>query len=134
MESTEGLDETLPAVFAAANILPTQYYWALRHRTGLDGERKLMFAVLEDGVRCYLKNMDAKSRRQRILFFEVRNWMKAEGNNGPFSFELLCHEFGMESSRVRNALEGRRRLALAQAANSRTLTAMRVSLSRGLRA
>jgi hypothetical protein len=80
---------------------------SLRNRNYLDGERKLMFAVLEDGVQCYLKNMDARSRRQRILFFEVRDWMKAGRNNGPFSFELLCQEFGTEGSRVRNALESK---------------------------
>jgi hypothetical protein len=133
VESTEGVDETLPGAFAPAVILPTQY-WALRHRTSLDGERKLMFAVLEDGVRCYLKNMDARSRRGRILFYEVRDWMQTEGNKGPFSFELLCQEFGMDSSRVRNALEGRRRLALAQAAKARTPAAMRASSSCGLHA
>jgi hypothetical protein len=133
VESTEGVDETLPGVFAPRIILPTQY-WALRRRTGLDGERKLMFAVLEDGVRCYLKNMDARSRHRRSLFFEVRAWMEAEGNNGPFSFELLCQEFGMDSSRVRNALEGRRRLALAQAAKASTPAAMRASSSCGLHA
>ena len=80
-----------------------------------------MFAVLDDGVRCYLKNMGAKSRQRRILFFEVQAWMKAEHNHGPFSFELLCQEFGMESSRVRNALE--RRLALAQVAKGKTVPA-----------
>jgi len=85
----------------------------------LEGERKLMFAVLEDGVRCYLKNMDTRSRRRRSLFFEVRDWMEAEDNDGPFAFELLCHEFGLESSRVRKALE--RRLVLAQAARGRTV-------------
>ena len=47
-----------------------------------------MFAVLEDGVRCYLKNMDARSRRQRILFYEVLDRMKSGCDNGPFSFEL----------------------------------------------
>jgi hypothetical protein len=102
----------------------------LRHRSGLEGERKLMFAVLEDGIRCYLKSMDAKSRRRRTLFFEVRDWMEAEGNNGPFSFELLCQEFGMDSSRVRKVLE--RRLAQARAAIGRTPTAMRAGSSRDL--
>jgi len=127
VESTEVLEETLPGVFTSAIILPSQYYWALGHRTCLDGERKLMFAVLEDGVRCYLKNMDANSRRRRILFFEVRDWMKAEASKGPFSFELLCQEFGMDGARVRNALEGLR--ALAQGAKGRTLAATRASLS-----
>jgi hypothetical protein len=121
VESTEVLDEILPGAFAAAIILPSQYYWALRHRTSLDGERKLMFAVLEEGVRCYLKNMDARSPRKRSLFFEVREWIQAEDNDGPFSFELLCQEFGLESSRMRNALEGRH--TLAQAAKGRTAPA-----------
>ena len=80
-----------------------------------------MFAVLEDGVRCYLKNIDARSRRRRILFFEVLDWMKPDADNGPFSFELLCQEFGMEGSRVRNALKGR--LAPAPAPNGRTMPA-----------
>ncbi len=132
MERTQVLEETLPGVFASAIILPSQYYSALGHRTCLEGERKLMFAVLEDGVRCYLKNMDAKSRRRRILFFEVWDWMKAEANQGPFSFELLCEEFGMDGTRVRNALEGLR--SLAQGAKSRTPAAMQASSSPGMHA
>ncbi len=127
MESTEVLDETLSGVFAPAVILPAQYYWALKNRN-LDGEHKLMFAVLEDGVRCYLKNMDARSRRRRILFYEVRDWMKPDCNNGPFSFDLLCQEFGMEGSRVRDALE--RRLGVARAAKEKAVPALRASSPR----
>lgn len=122
MESAEGGDERSPGTFAPAIILPTQYFSPLRHRTGLDGERKLRLAVLEDGIECYLKNMNAKSRLRRILFFQVRDWMKADYGDGPFSFDLLCQEFGMDSSRVRNALERRRATA-----KGRTLTAMRAS-------
>ena len=124
MENTQGLEESLSSVFAPAIILPTQY-WALKRGIALDGERKLMFAVLEDGIRCYLKNMNAKSRRQRILFFEVLDWMKGKDQYGPFSFDLLCEEFGMEGSRVRNALETR--LGRAQAAKQRAVPAMRAS-------
>jgi hypothetical protein len=76
-----------------------------------------MLAVLEDGVRCYLKNMHAVSPRKRNLFFEVREWIHAKDNDGPFSFELLRQEFGLDSSRVRNALEGRH--TVAQAAKRR---------------
>jgi len=126
VESTEVLYETVSGVFAPAIILPTQYYWAC-HRAFWDGERKLMFAVLEDGVRCYLKNMDASSRRGRILFFEARDWMNAESNHGPFSFELLCQEFGMDGGQVRDALERRR--AVARAAKGRNLEVMRASSS-----
>lgn len=125
MESTQGLDETVAGACTPAIILPARYYWALRHRTWLDGERKLMLAVLDDGVQCYLKNIGARSRHRRILFFEVRAWMKSKHNHGPFSFELLCQEFGIESARVRNALETR--LALAQLAKRKTVPAKAAS-------
>ncbi len=127
MESAEGVDERLSGAFAPAIILPVQYFSALRHPTSLDGERKLRLAVLEDGIECYLRNMNAKSRLRRILFFQVRDWMKANYGDGPFSFDLLCQEFGMDSSRVRNALERRRATG-----KGRTLTAMRASSSRDL--
>jgi hypothetical protein len=78
--------------------------------------------VLEDGIECFLKNMRRESRLRRILFFQVRDRMKADYGDEPFSFDLLCQEFGMNSSRVRNALEGRRATA-----KGRTLTAMRAS-------
>jgi hypothetical protein len=120
LESTTGLEEPLPGIFAPSIILPAQYYWALQNRNCLDAERKLMFAVLADGIQCYLKNMGASSRSRRILFYEVLDWMKSGCDNGPFSFDLLCHEFGMEGSRVRSVLE--RRQALAQAAKGRTVT------------
>jgi len=113
MGSNDTAQDTALDLFGSSTILPAQYYSTLTHRGSLEGERKLMFAVLEDAIQCYLKNMDAKTGRRRILFFEVRDWMKREGNTGPFSFELLCHEFGMESARVRNTLEGRRALARA---------------------
>jgi len=113
MGSNDIPQESALDVFGSSTILPAQYYPALTHRGGLEGERKLMFAVLEDAVQCYLKNMDAKTGRRRILFFEVRDWMQRDGNSGPFSFELLCHEFGMEGTRVRTILEGRRALARA---------------------
>jgi hypothetical protein len=57
-------------LFEPVIILPSQY-WALKRGAGLDRERKLLLAVLEDGIRCYLKNMNAKSRCQRTLLFEV---------------------------------------------------------------
>lgn len=129
MESAEGVDESLSGTFAPAIILPAQYFSALRHRTGLDGERRLRLAVLEDGIECYLKNMNAKSRLRRILFFQVRDWMKADYGDGPFSFDLLCQEFGMDGSHVRNALERRRATA-----KGRTLTAMLASSCRDLHA
>ena len=64
-------------------LLPVQYNDLMRRRSALEGEHKLMFAVLEDAVESYLKHMNAKSRQRRLLFCEVQNWMNAKGRFGP---------------------------------------------------
>ena len=111
MEARKARPRICPWYSRRRLFLPAQYYWALRHRALLDGERKLRFAVLEDGLQCFLRNMGAKSRGRRSLFFEAWAWMKAKDGNGPFSFDLLCEEFGMQSSQVCKTLE---RIAFAQ--------------------
>lgn len=81
----------------------------MRRRQGLDGERRLLLAVLEDAVECYLKNMNAKDRRRRVLFYEVCNWMNTKNRVGLFTYETLCEALGIEANRLRAALEKRRR-------------------------
>jgi len=66
-----------------------------------------MFAVLEDAVECYLKHMNAKSRRRRLLFYEVQNWIDAKNRVGLFSYNTLCESLGINARGLRAALESR---------------------------
>jgi hypothetical protein len=108
VEIIDRLEETLPGRFEPDTLMPAQYYDIMKRRHSLEGEHKLMFAVLEDAVECYLKNMNAKHRKQRILFYEAQNWMSAKNKIGLFAFETLCDALAINPEGLRRALEQRR--------------------------
>ena len=86
----------------AGLLMPAQYADLVRRNHTLEGELKLLMAVLEDAIRCYLRNVDAKDSERRREFIEVRNWFESTvaGPAGIFSFENLCEALGIESRRL----------------------------------
>jgi hypothetical protein len=85
--------------------MPAQYADLVRRSNTLEGEKKLLMAVLEDAIRCYLRNVEAPEGEHRREFLEVRNWFKREqgavaGPAGIFSFENLCEALGLEPHRL----------------------------------
>jgi hypothetical protein len=99
------LQESLADQFVPDILLPVQYYDLMRRRNRLEGAHRLALAVLEDAVECYLKNMNAKSRQRRILFYEVQNWMNDKNRVGMFSYETLCETVGLDAKSLRTALK-----------------------------
>lgn len=83
-------------------LLPVQYVDLVRRNQVIEGELKLLLAVLEDAIRCYLRNANAKDGERRRDFVEVRNWFEAGGGAagagpaGIFSFNNLCDALGIE--------------------------------------
>ena len=53
------------AVFEMGPVVPVQFYDLIRRSAFLDGETRLVFAVLEDAVRTYLRLRDSSRRRGR---------------------------------------------------------------------
>jgi hypothetical protein len=102
---SDRLQKSFASQFEPDTLLPVQYYELTRRRNLLEGERKLMFAVLEDATECYLKNMNAKSRWRRILFYEAQNWMNARDRAGLFSYETVCEVFSIDAKSLRTALK-----------------------------
>ncbi len=86
--------------FDAGLVLPGQYADLVRRNHVIEGELKLLLAVLEDAIRCYLRNVNSKEGERRRDFVEVRNWF--EGNRTGalggdiFSFENLCAALSIE--------------------------------------
>src|SRR5258708_8343317 len=77
----------LPNIFQGSDILPIQYNDLFRRGTSSDAERRLLFALLEDGIRCYLRYRDAeRNSPQRLEFLEASNWLNSENDDGPFAF------------------------------------------------
>ena len=90
-------------------LLPGQYNDLCRRRHQLQGELKLMFAVLEDAIHCYLRHMNANGRKRRKLFYDVRHWINSRHGEALFEFETLCEAFGINAGRLRAMLEQQRR-------------------------
>jgi hypothetical protein len=86
----------------AGILMPAQYADLVRRNHTLEGELKLLMAVLEDAIRCYLRNADAKDGERRREFVEVRGWFESTvaGPAGIFSFENLCEALGIEPQRL----------------------------------
>jgi hypothetical protein len=93
-------DESPPLekAFDAGLLLPGQYADLVRRNHVIEGGLKLLLAVLEDAIRCYLRNVDAKDGEHRRDFVEVRNWFEGNGNRRGdiFSFENLCEALGID--------------------------------------
>ena len=74
-------------------IVPSQYNDLVRRRSaGFEGERRLLWAVLQNAINIYLANMRCATGKQRDEFEEVCGWFRpSEEQRGRlFSFETIC--------------------------------------------
>jgi hypothetical protein len=106
MELVERMEEMIDG-YAPDILLPEQFNELRRRRHELTGELRLMFAVLEDAIHCYLHHMNAKSRQRRILFYEVRDWMNSKHSKGIFAYGTLCDALGIDPDRLHKVLQQR---------------------------
>jgi hypothetical protein len=93
MSDEKGIDTGL--------LLPGQYVDLVRRNHVIEGELKLLLAVLEDAIRCYLRNVNARDGERRRDFVEVRSWFEGGGHSSArradiFSFDNLCAALGIE--------------------------------------
>src|SRR5579875_253593 len=102
------LEASLPATFRGDLVLPGQYYDIVGRKQWQDGEYRLAFAVLADAVACYYKYRNAKGRKGRLLFEEVRLWMHSRTRSGIFAFRNLAEILGIDPDALIAALEKRR--------------------------
>jgi len=105
LQECSGPDPWLSARFEPDFLVPVQFFDLTRRRSMLDGETRLVFAVLEDAVRCYVKTVNSARRCDREQYDEVQRWFQAEaGIHSPFSFEYVCDVLGIEPASLRSRL------------------------------
>jgi hypothetical protein len=63
----------------------------------LTGTKALMLAVLEEGIRSYL-------RGSRALAHEAEFWILSQRQRSPFAFTVVCEILGLDPDAVRKAL------------------------------
>jgi hypothetical protein len=100
-----GPDPWLSARFEPDFLVPVQFFDLTRRRSMLDGETRLLFAVLEDAVRCYVKTVSSSRRSDREQFEEVQHWFDSDsGSRSPFSFEYVCDVLSIAPDSLRSRL------------------------------
>lgn len=72
----------------------------------LEGEKRLMIAVLERAVDDYRTYANIPTGRGRWLLREVAAWFESSAT-GPFNFEGICQATGLDPDFIRKRLGGR---------------------------
>jgi len=104
---------------SSGQILPAQYNDLIRRRSsGFEGEYRLLWSVLEQAIRTYLRNLECTTPKQCSEFEEVRRWFRPAREEarpqGLFAFETICELLEIDSERLFKELESIRTRALAK--------------------
>ncbi|MCC6932864.1 MAG: hypothetical protein IT292_06390 [Deltaproteobacteria bacterium] len=96
-------DPFVSSLFQPDVMLPSQFQEdAERGFTG--GERKLMAAILADGVEAYIsKSLSAKVSKSKANN-EAMEWIETTDTNYPFSFDNVCFSLGIDANYLRLGL------------------------------
>ena len=107
-------------VLASEVLMPSQYYAA----RAITPHHRLLLAILEDAIRCFQNNLEAKTIRRRRLFRETEHWLFETKDAGFMSCPTVCESLGISSVALRRSLrewqkatrEGRRASRLGRRA------------------
>jgi len=100
---SEAVDETVP-LFQPDTLLPAQFFSAIRERGTVEGEKRLMAAVLADAIETYMKQADALDSRGQQLFLEADQWLFGSPTSWLFSYRNICDVLGLDPEYVRIGL------------------------------
>ena len=97
-------EDRVQELFQPDTLLPSQYFDRLRRRASIDGERRLMVAILEDAVDVYRKQAGARDRKRRHLFEDAEAWIESAERSWIFSFENICDMLSIDAEYLRKGL------------------------------
>jgi len=96
--------EGLADLFAPDIVLPEQFFEGARRDSYASGEKALMLAVLEDGIRCFQEHLRNPRSNPRLLSAQAEAWIRAVDYEWPFSFNNVCETLGIDPGALRGAL------------------------------
>ena len=83
-------DDFLARILEPDTFLPSQFYGNGGLSRHLEGERRLMIAILKDAVECLEKYRGAKSSAGRALYENAVEWIEDKNMGWLFSFSNIC--------------------------------------------
>jgi hypothetical protein len=85
-------------------VLPEQVFAAFGGGAALQPEKRLMLAVLEDGVASYQRHALSETPGGRAEFYEAVRWLRRNDEHWPFSFLNVCRTLDLDPSAIRRGL------------------------------
>lgn len=97
-------DDFLARILEPDVFLPSQFYGTGGLSRQLEGEKRLMIAILKDAVECLDKYRGAKSSSGRSHYQNALEWIQDPGTDWLFSFINICDLLGFDPDYLREVL------------------------------
>jgi hypothetical protein len=93
-----------PFFFDSGAVAPELFFDPPASMCSLRGEAALMYAVLEDAVRCFREQFISEGPHAKRLGREAEEWLFSEDQQWPFSFINICAVLGLDAACIRQGL------------------------------
>lgn len=97
-------DDFLARILEPDIFLPSQFYGAGGLSRKLEGEKRLMIAILKDAVECLEKYRGARTSAGRSHYDSAIEWVKDTDTEWLFSFTNICDLLGFDPDYMREVL------------------------------
>lgn len=97
-------DDFLARILEPDIFLPSQFYGATGLSRKLEGEKRLMIAVLKDAVECLDKYRGSRSSLGQDQYLNAIEWVEETDTEWLFSFTNICDLLGFDPEYLREVL------------------------------
>jgi hypothetical protein len=97
-------DDFLARILEPDIFLPSQFYGTSGLSRQLEGEKRLMIAILKDAVECLDKYRTARNSAGRSHYQSALEWVQDKGTEWLFSFANICDFLGFDADYLREVL------------------------------
>ena len=97
-------DDFLARILEPDIFLPSQFYGSGGLSRKLEGEKRLMIAVLKDAVECLEKYRGSKNSAAQCHYLSALEWVEDVDTDWLFSFTNICDLLGFDPEYLRETL------------------------------
>ena len=97
-------DDFLARILEPDIFLPSQFYGSAGLSRKLEGEKRLMIAVLKDAVECLDKYRGSRSSLGQCQYLNAIEWVEDTDTDWLFSFTNICDLLGFDPEYMREVL------------------------------
>jgi hypothetical protein len=97
-------DDFLARILEPDVFLPSQFYGTGTLSRKLEGEKRLMIAILKDAVECLDKYRGSRSSSGRSNYLNALAWVEDKSTDWLFSFTNICDLLGFDPDYMRGIL------------------------------